>query len=116
MLNSIYLIIEKYVWPLSFLMLAIVTTASLLPLPSLPIPGNDKSHHLVSYALLALPVSLIRPKFWIFFIMIVVIWSGVIELIQPFVNRYGEWLDLLANLSGAFIGVLVGLLLKSNSK
>jgi len=36
----------------------------------------------------------------------------VIELIQPFVNRYGEWLDLLANIAGLILGMSVGLLLR----
>ena len=109
MLNSIYRVVEQHVWPISFVMLAIVTTASLLPLPALPgVPGSDKTHHLVSYALMALPVALIRPKFWLFFIVFIAVWSGAIELIQPFVNRYGEWLDLLANFLGVFIGCLAG--------
>lgn len=114
MLNSIYCLIEQYVWPISFVMLVIVTTASLLPLPALPdVPGSDKTHHLISYALIVLPVALIRPKCWLLFIVFVAAWSGVIELIQPFVNRYGEWLDLLANVAGVFIGYVVACFLKS---
>jgi len=113
MLNLASRLIKHYVWPISFVMLAIVTTASLLPLSALPdVSGSDKTHHLVSYALMALPVSLFRPKFWLFFIVFIVVWSGVIELIQPFVNRYGEWLDLLANVTGVFVGYLIAYFLK----
>jgi VanZ family protein len=36
------------------------------------------------------------------------LWSGVIELVQPYVNRYAEWLDLLANVVGVVGGVLTG--------
>ena len=32
-------------------------------------------------------------------------YSGLIELIQPYVNRYGEWLDMLANTAGVVCGV-----------
>ena len=113
MLNSIYRLIEQYVWPISFVMLAVVTMASLLPLPTLPdVPGSDKTHHLISYALMVLPVAFIRPKFWLSFIVFIAAWSGVIELIQPFVNRYGEWLDLLANVVGVFIGYVFACFLK----
>jgi len=38
-----------------------------------------------------------------------VLWSGAIELIQPYVNRYGEWLDLAANVAGVAIGAMVGI-------
>ncbi len=34
-------------------------------------------------------------------------WSGAIELIQPYVNRYGEWLDLAANTGGLISGFIV---------
>lgn len=108
-----FAVISKYVWPISITMLAIVTAASLLPLPVLPdVPGSDKTHHFFSYALIALPISVVRPKYWLFFMLVVVGWSGVIEIIQPFVNRYGEWLDLLANLGGVFIGCVIGVLVK----
>ena len=32
----------------------------------------------------------------------------MIEVIQPFVNRYGDWVDLLANFVGALMGIMVG--------
>jgi uncharacterized membrane protein HdeD (DUF308 family) len=34
--------------------------------------------------------------------------SGIIELIQPYVNRHGEWLDFLANTIGVFSGFAIG--------
>ena len=33
------------------------------------------------------------------------LYSGLIELIQPLVNRYGEWMDFLANVCGLLIGI-----------
>ena len=94
------------------MVLALISVASLIPLPNLPeIPGNDKTHHIVSYGVVALPISIIRPRFWLVFLLFVIIWSGAIELIQPFVNRYAEWLDLLANLAGVMIGLMAGSLI-----
>ena len=113
MLNSIYSFIEKNVWSISVLMLVVITIASLLPLPALPdVPGSDKTHHLISYAAVVLPIFIVQPKHWPFFIVAVIAWSGAIELIQPFVNRYGEWLDLLANAAGVLVGGVVGSLIK----
>ena len=42
------------------------------------------------------------PVIGLFFIC----WSGAIELIQPFVNRYGEFQDLAANITGLVCGFL----------
>lgn len=37
----------------------------------------------------------------------------MIELIQPYVNRYGEWQDMHANTGGIAIGLLIGILIKA---
>jgi VanZ family protein len=36
-----------------------------------------------------------------------IVWSGLIELIQPYVNRYGEWLDMLANMGGVILAIVI---------
>jgi VanZ family protein len=89
--------------------LFVITGLSLFPLPELPdMPGNDKSGHLIAYATLMLPVAIRRPKHWLLYGLFFIAYSGVIELIQPFVNRYGEWLDLLANVTGLLLGAVIG--------
>ena len=83
-----------------------ITALSLWPLPTLPdVPGSDKTHHFIAYCALTLPVALHFPKRWTAIIPSVVLYSGAIELIQPYVNRYGEWMDLAANAVGAVIGL-----------
>lgn len=93
-------------------LLVVISILSLWPLAALPdVPGTDKIHHFIAYAVLALPLSVARPRHWLWGVMILVAYSGVIELIQPYVNRYGEWLDLLANGLGLCLGgVLSGAL------
>jgi len=99
---------SKYWWPASLTMLVIVSVFSLIPLPELPdVPGSDKTHHLIAYALIMLPISLRKPKYWYLLAFAIAAWSGVIELVQPFVNRYGEWLDFMANVFGLFLGMVV---------
>jgi len=39
----------------------------------------------------------------------VIAYGGLIEMIQPYVNRYGEFNDFLANGAGAVLGVLLAL-------
>ena len=85
---------------------------SLTPLPNLPdVPGNDKLHHLVAYAVLTFLATLSRRKIKeVLTIFIAVIaYGGLIETIQPYVNRYGEFDDVLAGAVGAFLGGLLAL-------
>ena len=93
---------------LTLVMLVTITTLSLWPVDSLPdVPGTDKTHHFIAYGALMFPAALRRPLYWPWIGLLIVAYSGVIELIQPFVNRYGEWLDLAANTGGVICGVLL---------
>ena len=90
----------------------IITFFSLTPLSEPPkFPGTDKTHHLIAYFILALPSGLKKTKNWILFLFLFILFGGVIEMIQPYVNRYGEWSDFLANsigvLSGSFLGIIL---------
>ena len=112
-LMPILLLIQRH-WRLcSLLVLTAITILSLYPVEFLPpVPGSDKTHHFIAYALLMFPVTLARPKHWLWIGLFFLAWSGAIELIQPYVNRYGEWLDLLANATGLGLGILLALLLR----
>ena len=105
MINAVSTI-EKYWLVVTACLLLIITGLSLWPLDSLPsAPGFDKIHHLTAYAALVFPVALRKPKRWLWFVVFFIGYSGLIELIQPYVNRYGEWLDMLANTAGVVGGV-----------
>ena len=98
--------IEKYWFILTVCLLLIITRLSLWPLDSLPsAPGSDKAHHLIAYAALVFPVALRKPNRWMLFIVFFIGYSGLIELIQPYVNRHGEWQDMLANTAGVVCGI-----------
>ncbi|NQW26417.1 MAG: VanZ family protein [Flammeovirgaceae bacterium] len=90
-------------------LLLIITVLSLYPIPVLPeMGGNDKIRHFIAYGVLTFPVSYVNFKKTFPLLLVFVCFSGCIELIQPLVNRNGEWLDLLANAAGIVIGFLVG--------
>ena len=109
--------INRYWIQLSLVMLFTITVLSLHPLDNLPeAPGSDKTHHLIAYAALACPTSLRKPKRWKAIIIIFSLYSGLIELIQPHVNRYGEWMDFLANISGLLIGIAFSFLINKLMK
>ncbi|MBL4942566.1 MAG: VanZ family protein [Colwellia sp.] len=101
-------LIQKYCWHLTLMLLVSIATLSLWPVTYLPnVPGTDKTHHFIAYAALMLPTALKRPKHTLAIAVGFIAFSGAIELIQPFVNRYGEWLDMAANTIGLFCGWLL---------
>lgn len=103
---------ENYI-KISMMILLSIVILSLYPVENLPsVPGTDKTHHFIAYATLAFPVSYARSKSWILLMPFFLLCSGLIELIQPFVNRYGEWLDMLANASGLALGSVLGIFTK----
>ncbi|NQZ59268.1 MAG: VanZ family protein [Lentisphaeraceae bacterium] len=106
--------IKDYWAMLSICLLLSITILSLTPLDNLPlVPGTDKAHHFIAYAALAFPTALRRPKRWLVLITFFIFYSGLIELIQPYVNRYGEWLDMLANTTGVLLGIILAAIMNA---
>ena len=107
-MNKLLNLIRSYWLAITLINLVGITLLSLWPLEKLPaVPGTDKTHHLVAYALLMFPVALQKPKKWLLPAFLFICYSGAIELLQPYVNRYGEWLDLAANSAGVVLGILI---------
>lgn len=106
-------IINKH-WPIiTALNMLIIAGVSLYPAEHLPqVPGTDKTHHFIAYGLLAFPAAYAQPKNLGFILIMLCLFGGVIELIQPYANRYGEWLDFAANCGGVFTGYLLTALAK----
>jgi VanZ family protein len=80
---------------------------SLTPLDELPVPTNDKLLHLLAYTALTIPLILTKPKYWWLIVIFFLAYSGLIEIIQPYVNRYSEWLDMAANCAGIAFGIII---------
>ncbi len=101
-------IVKKHWIAITLLILTAISVLSLWPLENLPsVPGSDKTHHFLAYAALMFPTALRRPNYWKVIGLFFIIYSGAIEIVQPYVNRYGEWLDLLANAGGLFCGLVI---------
>ena len=102
-------IVKTYWAAFTLAILVGITLLSLWPLDELPpaVPGTDKTHHLIAYGLLMLPTALRKPSKWLTYGFFFIAYSGAIELIQPFVNRYGEWMDMFANTAGVICGLII---------
>ena len=96
----------------TLLILIIITFLSLYPLKEKPsIPGSDKFHHLIAYSALAIGVGLRRPSNYVLIIILFSFYSGLIEIIQPYVNRFREIEDFLFNNLGILIGLTLGIVI-----
>lgn len=105
---SLLAIIRTYWVATTLFILLVITLLSLYSQESLIlVPGSDKSHHLIAYCALIFPTALRKPKYWHFICLFFICFSGVIELIQPYVNRHGEWLDMAANATGIALSLLI---------
>ena len=82
------------------------------PLKQQPsIPGTDKIHHLIAYSALTICIGLRKPSNYILLILFFSFYSGLIEIIQPYINRFGEIEDFLFNNLGILIGLTLGILI-----
>ena len=94
------------------LIFVIITFLSLYPLKEQPsIPGSDKIHHLIAYSALAIGVGLRRPSNYVLIIILFSLYSGLIEIIQPYLNRFKEVEDFLFNNLGILIGLTLGIVI-----
>ncbi|QDP00804.1 VanZ family protein [Thalassotalea sp. PS06] len=108
-MTQLLALVRTYWVLLTLILLTIILLLSLYPLQALPtVPGTDKTHHFLAYFALVMPMALRKPSYWPVVVLAFVLIGGGIELLQPFVNRYGEWLDLTANTSGVICGFIVG--------
>ncbi|MEC7986820.1 MAG: VanZ family protein [Myxococcota bacterium] len=100
---------KRYWAPVTIFLLISVTGISFYPPSEVSSLGNDKYNHILAYATISFPISLVRPQRWTFLLVLCILWSGVIEFIQPYIQRSGEWLDILANVIGIWCGFLASL-------
>jgi len=86
----------------------IIAFLTLTPISGPNVPGSDKLYHTLACAALAFPLPFARSKLMIPVIVFVILYGGMIELIQPHVGRSGEWKDLFADAAGAILGAGLG--------
>ncbi len=83
---------------------------SLAPFPELPeLPlESDKFFHLIAYAGLSFLGTVKRGTihYKLIILLTIIAYGGLIEIVQPYVNRYGEFGDFVANFAGAILGVI----------
>lgn len=114
-------IFRKY--PLTLFTACVIICLSLFPIPEIPhaqdVPFMDKWTHMVMYGGLCLVIwyeylrahkQINALKVTAFGWFCPIVMSGLLELAQEYLTtcRSGEWMDLLANTTGATIAYLLG--------
>lgn len=92
------------------LVLGVVVAGLALSPVSVPMPVHnaDKLYHAVAFAGLSVPVSFLAPRLIPMTVIVLAVFGGVIEVIQPYVGRECSLWDWLANVAGIAIGVIIG--------
>ena len=114
--NWLYLFIKKNYLFISFSTLIVIAVLSLYP-ENLQIFHKtnylDKIFHFIAYFFLALPVSIIKPKYWLIYIVIFLLSGLLIEFLQTFNPEHqAELLDLMSNFVGVFSAMYLSKFIK----
>jgi VanZ family protein len=67
----------------------------------------DKAYHFVAYFCLVFTLPLLRPSLTIWVALGVMVYSGLIELVQYLFGREPSWGDFIANGIGAIVGAVI---------
>ncbi|WP_367648716.1 VanZ family protein [Ruegeria arenilitoris] len=67
--------------------------------------------HIIAYAIIVLPLALVRSRTRIWSAVGILIWSGCIELLQPLFGRSSSVSDVIANASGILLGLSLAVFL-----
>ena len=99
-----------WLMPIYWLVLATATHYPRVRLPR--VENADKIAHFLAYAALAFLVAWAFPSGWkpmrnlYMAFLFVASYGAIDELTQPYFNRHADWYDWLADLAGAFFGVV----------
>jgi len=94
---------------LTFISILIICVGTLLPLPqAVDVPGTDKWHHFLGFAALTYPLTVASRRHWLPIIVFGLLFGALIEIIQPYVNRFGDVADFNADAVGVLIGFSFG--------
>lgn len=107
--NATSIKLRRFALILTAILSVVFFVLALTPLETPPLPGTDKTHHLIAFAALTLPCAVLYPRALPWVVPLIILEGGLIEIVQPYVNRMREWADFVADLKGVGLGLVLGL-------
>ena len=96
---------------LTFAFALIICVGTLTPLlRAVDVPGTDKWHHFLAFAALTYPLTVASRRYWLSIIVFGLLFGALIEIIQPYVNRFRDIPDFTADAVGVLIGFSFGVI------
>ena len=93
---------------LTVVIAAVISLSTLTPLPTkIDVPGSDKWHHFLAFSVLVFPLAYCNKRYAIVMAIFALGYVGFIEIVQPYVNRYGEFNDFVADGIGVCVGIFL---------
>lgn len=103
----------SWAWWATAMIAALLCVLTLSPQTASGAGSNlDKAYHFIGFGVLALPLCLAYPRRVWTVVLGVTVFGGMIELLQPFVGRGAEWLDLLSDALGGTAAALFARVLR----
>ena len=96
---------------LTFTCALIICVGTLIPLPQgVDVPGTDKWHHFLAFAALTYPLTVASRQHWLLTIAFGLSFGSLIEIMPPYVRRFGDVADFNADAVGVLIGFSFGVI------
>ena len=117
-------LIQKIIFPnlrfalvLTCVFIFLILIGTLSPIPQkIEAPGSDKWHHFIAFAALTYPLTASSKRLGLAIVLFGICLGAGIEIIQPYVNRFGDLNDFKADVIGILLGYLLGRLAYKNNK
>ena len=109
-------LIQKIIYPndkialiLTFIFTLFILVGTLTPIPQkIDAPGSDKWHHFIAFAVLTYPMVAANKRLGFAILLFGLCLGAGIEIIQPYVNRFGDFNDFKADCIGILLGYFSG--------
>ena len=117
-------LIQKIIYPndkialiLTFIFTLFILVGTLTPIPQkIDAPGSDKWHHFIAFAVLTYPMVAANKRLGFAIVLFGLCLGASIEIIQPYVNRFGDLNDFKADCIGILLGYFSGKLAYRKNK
>ena len=119
-----FTLIQKIIYPndkialiLTFIFTLLILVGTLTPIPQkIDAPGSDKWHHFIACAVLTYPMVAANKRLGFAIVLFGLCLGASIEIIQPYVNRFGDFNDFKADCIGILLGYFLGKLAYRKNK